>query len=151
MAEDQLREMGIDLPDAPEPVAEYVPSVRTGNLVFLSGTLPLADGELTATGKVGDDLDVEAGKDAARQACLNSLAGLRAELGSLDRVRRIVRIVVHVNSADGFAKQHEVADGASTLLGKVFGEKGRHSRLALGAPGLPLDSPVELDLIAEVE
>lgn len=151
MAEDQLKEMGIDLPPAPEPVADYVPAARTGNLLFVSGTLPMEDGDLAHQGKVGRDLDVEAGRTAARQACLNSLAILRAELGSLDRVRRIVRMVAHVNSADGFTDQHRVADGASQLLGEVFGDKGRHSRLALGAPELPLDSAVELDVIAEVE
>lgn len=151
MAEDKLKKMGLKLPEAPKPVAAYVPAVRTGNLLFLSGTLPMEDGELAYVGKVGDDLTVEEGYQAARQAVLNSLATVRAELGSLDRVRRVVRLVAHVNSAPGFTDQHKVANGASELLGDLFGAKGEHSRLALGAPELPLDAAVELDLVVEVE
>lgn len=151
MAEDKLQEMGIDLPEAPEPVAEYVPAVRTGNLVFVSGQLPVRDGDLRFEGKVGSDLTVEEGQEAAELAAVNALAIVRAELGSLDRVRRVVRMVAHVNSADGFTEQHTVADGASELLGELFGKRGRHSRLALGAPELPLDAAVELDTIFEVE
>lgn len=151
--EQRLKELGLDLPAAPEPVAAYIPAVRTGDLVFVSGQLPMVDGELSATGKVGDggDLTVEEGQEAARQACLNALAVVRAEVGGLDRVRRVVRLVAHVNSAPGFTEQHLVANGASELLQDVLGEAGRHSRLALGAPELPLDAPVELDLIVEVE
>lgn len=151
MAEDKLRELGIDLPKAPEPVAEYVPAVRTGNLVFVSGQLPVRDGDLRFEGKVGSDLTVEEAKEAAELAAVNALAIVRAELGSLDRVRRVVRMVAHVNSADGFTEQHLVANGASELLGELFGKRGRHSRLALGAPELPLDAAVELDTIFEVE
>lgn len=151
MAEDKLQEMGIDLPEAPEPVAEYVPAVRTGNLVFVSGQLPVRDGDLLHEGKVGSDLTVEEAKEAAELAAVNALAIVRAELGSLDRVRRVVRMVAHVNSADGFTEQHLVANGASELLGELFGKRGRHSRLALGAPELPLDAAVELDTIFEVE
>lgn len=155
--EQRLKELGYELPPAPEPVAAYVPAVRSGDLVFVSGQLPVEDGELVATGKVGGeggkegDLTVAEAQAAARRACLNALAVVRAEVGSLSKVRRVVRLVAHVNSAPGFTDQHLVANGASELLADVFGEAGRHSRLALGAPELPLDAPVELDLIVEVE
>lgn len=158
--EQRLKELGHELPPAPEPVAAYVPAVRSGDLVFVSGQLPVEDGELVATGKVGGkggeagkegDLTVEEAQAAARRACLNALAVVRAEVGRLSKVRRVVRLVAHVNSAPGFTDQHLVANGASELLADVFGEAGRHSRLALGAPELPLDAPVELDLIVEVE
>ncbi len=149
-AEARLKEQGIELPAPAAPVGAYVPAVRAGGLVLTAGQLPSIAGRLTATGKVPADVPVEAGQAAARQACLNALAALRAELGSLDAVARVVRLNVFVNSSPGFTEQAKVANGASELLAEVFGEAGRHTRCAIGAAELPLNAPVELDLIVEV-
>ncbi len=149
MIAERLQELGIALPPAPKPVAIYVPAVRSGNLLFISGQLPLADGKLLQTGKLGAEVEVERGKAAARQATLNALAIAQDALGSLDAVTRVVRLVCHVASAPGFMDQHLVANGASELLGNIFGEPGRHARLALGAAELPLNAPVEVELILE--
>jgi enamine deaminase RidA (YjgF/YER057c/UK114 family) len=148
--EARLKALGIELPPPPKPVASYVPAVRTGNLVFLSGQGPVAAGKPTVTGKVGAELTEEQGNRAARATILNSLAVLRAEIGSLDRVRRIVKLVGWVNSAPGFARQPWVINGASDLLVEIFGEAGRHARSAVGANELPLGIPVEIELIVEV-
>lgn len=148
-AEGQLTALGLTLPPAPKPVASYVPAVRSGNLVFLSGILPMKDGKPAWTGKLGRDLTVDQGMEAARVACLNALAVIRAELGSLDAVTRIVRLSGHVASAEGFTQQPAVVNGASDLLVSIFGDAGRHARLALGAQELPLGAAVELELIIE--
>ena len=146
----RLRELGIDLPSAPKPVATYIPAVRAGDLLFLSGVIPFRDGSLVAEGKVGRELSVEQGYEAARVALLNALAIVKGELGTLDRVRKVVRLVGHVASAEGFAQQPAVVNGASDLLVKIFGDAGRHARVAVGAAELPLHAPVELDLIIHV-
>lgn len=148
-AEKKLKELGIELPEAAKPVGAYIPTVRTGNLVLTSGQLPMAGGELLSTGKVPSDVSLEAAQTAARAAVLNALSAVRAEVGSLDAITRIVRANVFVNSAAGFTDQAKVANGASELLVEVFGEAGRHTRCALGAAELPLNAPVELDLIVE--
>jgi enamine deaminase RidA (YjgF/YER057c/UK114 family) len=148
-AEDQLTALGLTLPSAPKPVASYVPAVRSGNLLFLSGILPMKDGKPVWTGKLGRELTVEQGAEAARLACLNALAVIRAELGSLNAVTRIVRLGGHVASADGFTQQPAVVNGASDLLVSIFGDAGRHARLALGAHELPLGAAIELELIIE--
>ncbi len=148
-AEDQLITLGLTLPPAPKPVASYVPAVRSGNLLFLSGILPMKDGKPAWTGKLGRELTVEQGAEAARWACLNALAVVRAELGSLNAVTRIVRLGGHVASADGFTQQPAVVNGASDLLVSIFGEAGRHARLALGTHELPLGAAIELELIIE--
>jgi enamine deaminase RidA (YjgF/YER057c/UK114 family) len=149
MIDDRLKELGITLPPAPQPLAVYVPAVRSGNLLFISGQLPMLDGRLPETGKVGAGLDVDQAQAAARRATLNALAIAKDTLGSLDQISRVVRMVAHVASAPGFTEQHLVANGASELLGEIFGEIGRHARLALGAAELPLDAPVEIELILE--
>ena len=149
--ETRLSELNISLPPAAKPVGAYVAAVRTGNLVFTAGQLPLRDGELIAAGHVPADVDVETGQAAARQAALNALAALKAEVGSLDAVTRIVRVNCFVNSSAGFTDQAKVANGASKVLRDVFGDVGVHTRCAIGAAELPLDAPVELDLIVEVE
>jgi enamine deaminase RidA (YjgF/YER057c/UK114 family) len=149
--EQALTQLGIVLPAPPKPVATYVPAVRAGRLLFLSGVIPFQDGRVILTGKVGRDLSVEQGYEAARIALLNALAIVRSELGTLDRVVRCVRMVGYVASAEGFVQQPAVINGASDLLVKVFGEAGRHARVALGAAELPLNAPVELELIVEVE
>ena len=149
-AEARLNRLGVVLPPPPKPVANYLPVVRSGRLLFLSGMLPFLDGHLTATGRLGDPLTVEAGRAAARTALLNGLAVIRAETGSLDAVSRIVRLAVHVASDPAFTTQPAVANGASDLLVQIFGDAGRHARLALAAPVLPLNAPVELELIVEI-
>jgi enamine deaminase RidA (YjgF/YER057c/UK114 family) len=151
MIAERLQQLGIVLPAAPKPLAVYIPAVRTGSLLFVSGQLPLVDGALQQTGHLGSDLTVEEGQAAARVATLNALAMANDLLGTLDLVSRVVRMVCHVASAAGFTQQHLVANGASQLLGEVFGESGRHARLALGAAELPLNAPVEVELILEVQ
>jgi enamine deaminase RidA (YjgF/YER057c/UK114 family) len=146
----RLRELGVELPAAPKPVANYVPAVRTGRLLFLSGVLPMREGRLSCTGKLGKELTVEQGAEAARLALLNALAIVKGELGSLDRVAKVVRMTGHVASAEGFAQQPAVINGASDLLVALFGDQGRHARVAVGAAELPLNAPVELDLIIEL-
>lgn len=148
--EARLTELGITLPPAPKPVATYIPAVRSGNLLFLSGTGPFKDGAIVYAGKLGKDLTVEQGYEAARLTLLNALAMVRQELGTLDRVTRIVRLTGHVASAEGFTQQPAVINGASDLLVQIFGEAGRHARLALGAAELPLNMAIELELILQV-
>jgi enamine deaminase RidA (YjgF/YER057c/UK114 family) len=150
-AEARIAELGLELPPAPAPVASYVPVVVSGSLAFVAGQIPLAEGRLMWSGKLGADLDVEAGSQAARRCAMQALSVLRDALGSLDRVRRVVKVTVWVASAEGFTDQPKVANGASDLLAEVFGEAGRHARASVGAPELPLGSPVEVEIIAEVE
>lgn len=149
-AEERLIALGLTLPPPPTPVASYVPAVRSGDLLFLSGILPMKDGRPAWTGKLGRELTVEQGAEAARLACLNALAVVKAELGSLDAVARIVRLGGHVASAEGFTQQPAVVNGASDLLVAIFGDAGRHARLALGAAELPLGAAIELELIVRV-
>ncbi|TLY38426.1 MAG: RidA family protein [Nitrospirae bacterium] len=148
--EAKLKQLNIVLPAAPQPVASYIPAVRAGDLLFLSGTGPFKDGKIVFAGKLGRDLTVEQGYEAARLTVLNALAIVRKELGSLDRVLRIVRVSGHVASADGFTQQPAVINGASELLVEIFGEAGRHARLALGAAELPLNMAIELELILQI-
>jgi enamine deaminase RidA (YjgF/YER057c/UK114 family) len=150
-AEERLFRLGLDLPPAPAPVASYLPVVRSGGLAFVAGQVPLAEGALMWTGKLGAELDVETGVEAARRCGLQALAALRAELGSLDRIKRIVRLSVFVASAEGFTDQPKVANGASDLMAEVFGEAGRHARIAVGVSELPLGAPVEVEVLAEVD
>lgn len=149
-AEARLAELGITVPDVVPPVAAYVPTVRTGNLVFTSGQLPMSEGAMPAVGKVGGSVTPEQGYDAARQSALNALAAVKAEIGSLDAVKRVVKVVVFVASTPHFTGQPQVANGASEFLGEVFGDAGKHARSAVGVSGLPLDAPVEVELIVEV-
>ncbi len=148
--EEKLKELGLSLPAAPKPVANYVPVVRVGDLLFLSGVLPSRDGQLVMTGKLGAGLSVEQGRQAAQLAVLNALAIIKAEVGSLNHVQRIVKMIGHIASAEGFADQPQVLNGASDLLVSVFGEKGRHARVAVGAMELPRHAPVEIELIIQV-
>jgi enamine deaminase RidA (YjgF/YER057c/UK114 family) len=148
--EARLQALGIQLPAVSPPIASYVPAVRTGNLIYLAGQGPITGGKPTVTGKVGAELTEEQGNRVARETILNSLAVLRAEIGSLDRVRRIVKLVGWVNSAPGFTRQPWVINGASDLLVEIFGDAGKHARSAVGANELPLNIPVEIELIVEV-
>ena len=148
--EEQLKEIGIELPQAPKPVATYIPAVRAGNLLFLSGVLPMQNGQLAFTGKLGRDLTVEQGMQAAKMALLNALAIAKQELGTLDRITRVVKVVGHVASAEGFTDQPQVLNGASDLLVEIFGDAGRHARVAIGAAELPRRAAVEIEVILAV-
>jgi enamine deaminase RidA (YjgF/YER057c/UK114 family) len=148
--EEKLTSLGLKLPEAPKPVATYVPAVQTGNLLFLSGVLPMRNGQLAFTGKLGRDLTVPEGIEAAKVAILNALAIAKQELGSLDRITRVVKVVGHVASADGFAEQPQVLNGASDLLVAIFGDAGRHARVATGAAELPRGAAVEIEVILAV-
>ena len=148
--EARLREAGIELPPTPRAVANYVAAVRSGNLVFLAGQGPISRGKPLMTGKVGAEISEQEGYRAARLSTLNLLSALRAEVGSLDRVRRIVKVTAWVNSAPGFTRQSFVVNGASDLLVRIFGEAGRHARTSVSANELPLNIPVEIDMVVEV-
>jgi len=148
--EERLTELGLTLPSESAPLAAYVPAVRSGNLIFTSGQLPRLGGELQATGKVGAEVDAEQAKELAKICALNALAAVKAEIGDLARVRRVVKVVGFVASAPDFTGQPGVINGASELLGEVFGDTGRHARSAVGVAVLPLDAPVEVEVIVEV-
>jgi len=147
--EERLRQLQIELPPPAIPLARYVPAVLSGNLLFISGQLPLRDGSLLARGRLGAEVSLEEGVQAARAAAINALAVARSALGSLDRITRIVRLVGHVAATPEFIDHPRVVDGASELLADLFGERGKHARVALGAVSLPLGAPVELELIME--
>ena len=142
--------MGLPLPTVVPPLAAYVPAVRTGNYVYTSGQLLMVEGTMPATGKVGAGVSAEQGKDLARLCALNALAAVKAEIGELSRVRRVVKVVGFVASAPDFTGQPGVVNGASELLGEVFGDAGIHARSAVGVAALPLDAPVEVELIVEI-
>jgi enamine deaminase RidA (YjgF/YER057c/UK114 family) len=148
--EERLQTLGYSLPDAPAPLATYVPAVRTGNLVYTSGQLPTVSGDLKARGQVGLDLQEDEARDAARTATLNALAAIRSVV-ALDDIVRVVHVTGYVASADGFTDQPAVVNGASDLLVDLFGDAGKHSRAAVGVWLLPLGAPVEIDLIVEVK
>ncbi|MGV3731770.1 MAG: RidA family protein [Microcella sp.] len=147
--EARLAELGISIPAVTKPVAAYVPAVATGNLVMTAGQLPFVDGALPATGKVGAEVAADDAVGYARTAVLNALAAAQSVIGSLDRVTRVVKVVVFVASAPDFTGQPAVANGASTVLGEIFGERGQHARSAVGVAVLPLDAPVEVELTLE--
>lgn len=148
--EQRLNESNLELPAPPTPLANYVPVVRVGDLLFLSGVLPSRDGQLIMTGKLGRELTVEQGAEAARVAVLNALSIIRNETGSLDAVKQIVKMVGHVASDSGFTDQPRVLNGASDLLVALFGDAGRHARVAVGAAELPRNAPVEIELIVQI-
>ena len=146
----KLKELGIELPAVAAPIAAYVPAVRTGNLVFTSGQLPTVDGKLVATGKVGAEIDVEVAKATAERAALNGLAAIAALIGDLDKVERVVKVTGFVAVDPAFTNHSGVVNGASEFLGKVFGERAAHARSSIGMASLPLDAPVEIELVVEV-
>jgi enamine deaminase RidA (YjgF/YER057c/UK114 family) len=148
--EERLASLGIELPAPPSPLGSYVPAVTSGSLVFLSGMLPLKEGRLVSTGKLGAGISTEEGAALTRLAAINALCVLKAHLGSLDMVSRCVRICGYIASSQGFTEQPSVLNGASDLMAEVFGEAGRHARAAVGVSVLPLDSPVEVEFVFEV-
>lgn len=149
--EGKLKEMGIELPQAPKPVATYVPAVRAGEFVYTSGQITMVQGELKYKGKLGKDLTVQEGYQAARICALNALSAIRGVVGSLDEIKQIVKVVGFVNSAEGFIEQPQVINGASDLLAEIFGAAGQHARSAVGVNGLPLDTAVEVEMIVRVK
>jgi enamine deaminase RidA (YjgF/YER057c/UK114 family) len=148
--EDRLAELGLAVPEVAKPVASYVPAVRSGSQIFTSGQLPMRSGQLMMTGKVGAEVSPEDAADCARQCALNAIAAVKAELGDLDRVKRVVKVVCFVASAPDFTGQPQVANGASELLGTAFADAGVHARSAVGVSSLPMDAPVEVEILVEV-
>jgi enamine deaminase RidA (YjgF/YER057c/UK114 family) len=146
----RLEQLGVSLPSPAVPVAAYVPCVRTGNLVFVSGQVPVVDGKPSQLGRLGDEVDLQDGRAAARTCAINLLAALKTERGELSRVRRVVKLTGFVASTPDFTDQPKVANGASELFGEVFGDAGRHARAAVGVAALPLGVPVEVEAIVEV-
>ena len=146
----RLRDAGYELPEVPIPAGSYVPATRSGALVFTAGQLPLVDGGLAYAGKVGKDVGVEEAAECAQICALNALVAASEEAGSLDNIGRIVKVTGFVASASGFNRQPEVVNGASDFLGKIFGDSGKHARSAVGVAELPLNAPVEVEIIVEV-
>lgn len=149
--EKRLSTMGVTLPAAAAPAANYVPYVRAGNLLFPSGQLPIKDGKLAFTGLLGRDVDTATGKEAAKYCAINILAQAKAALGDLEKIRRLVKINIYVASAPDFTEQHLVGNGASDFLAEVLGERGKHARVAVGMASLPLNASVEIESVFEVE
>ena len=148
--EKRLTDLGVTLPAAAAPAANYLPFARSGNLLFTAGQLPLKDGKLQATGLLGRDVDTAAGKEAAKLCAINILAQAKAALGDLEKIRRVVKITVFVASSPDFTEQHLVANGASDFLFAALGERGKHARSAVGTASLPLNAAVEIEAIIEV-
>jgi enamine deaminase RidA (YjgF/YER057c/UK114 family) len=148
--EERLAELGLTVPEVAKPVAVYVPAVRSGNQVFTSGQLPIRSGELIATGKVGSGVTEEEAYACAQQCALNAIAAINAEVGDLSQVKRVVKVVVFVASSPDFTRQPQVANGASELLGTVFADAGVHARSAVGVVALPLNAPVEVEVLVEL-
>lgn len=149
--EQKISELGLTLPSVAPPAGSYLPSVTSGNLVFTAGQIPLVEGKLAATGKVGSEISLDKAQELARICLLNGLAAVKSELGDLQRVKRIVKIVGFVSSDPSFTQQPQVINAASDLLAEIFGEAGRHARSAVGVAVLPLDAPVEIELIVEFD
>ena len=149
--ENTLKEIGLILPEAPKPVAAYIPAKQTGKLVFTAGQLPMVNGELISKGLLGQDVEIDEANKAARICTLNALAAIKGVIGDLDRIKQIVRVVGYVASVPTFTQQPAVVNGASELLLEIFGENGKHARSAVGMAVLPLNSSVEIELTVEVE
>lgn len=148
--ERRLKQLGHKLEEAPKPLASYIPTVRVGKLLFVSGVLPRMGDKMPYAGKLGRELTLEQGQEAARLAVLNALSAVKGELGSLNKVKRIVKVTGYVASAEGFRDQHKVVNGASDLLGELFGERGKHARASIGVYELPLGAPIEIELIVQI-
>jgi enamine deaminase RidA (YjgF/YER057c/UK114 family) len=148
---ERLNQLGIVLPEPPKPVAAYIPAKQSGNMVFTAGQLPMVNGELISKGLLGQDVEIENAKNAAKICTLNALAAIKGLIGDLDRIKQIVRVVGYVASVPTFTQQPAVVNGASELLLEIFGENGKHARSALGMSALPLNASVEIELTVEVE
>lgn len=150
MFEEKIQQLGIKIPAAAKPLAAYIPALQVGNLVMTSGQVPILDGVVKFQGKVGKDLSEEEGKEAAKLCALNCLGAIKSVIGSLDKIKRVVKLTVFVNSAAGFTAQPKVANGASELVVEIFGEAGKHTRSAVGVSELPLNSAVEIEMMVEL-
>lgn len=151
MFEEKIKQLGFELPEVAKPLAAYIPAKKVGNLVMTSGQVPIVKGEMKYSGKVGSDLSEADAQKAAEICALNCLAAIKSIIGSLDAVEEVVKLTVFVNSADGFTSQPKVANGASELIGKIFGDKGLHVRSAVGVNQLPLNAAVEIEMIVRVK
>ena len=151
MIEQRIKELGYELPEAPKPVAAYIPAVQSGNLVFTAGQIPIKNGQLLYKGKLGDNIDIDTGQDAARLTALNCLSVIKSLIGDLDRINRIVKLTVFVNGIDDFADAPKVANGASEFLVQLFEDAGKHARSAVGVSGLPIGACVETEMIVELK
>jgi enamine deaminase RidA (YjgF/YER057c/UK114 family) len=149
--EAKVKEMGLTIPEVAKPVAAYVPAIQVGDYVYTSGQIPFVEGKLAFAGKLGSDLKLEQGYDAAKICALNCLAAVKSVLGSLDKIEQIVKVVGFVNSAPGFTDQPKVVNGASELVGNIFGKQGEHSRSAVGVSELPINAAVEVEMIIKVK
>ena len=151
MIEEKLKELGIVIPEAPKPLAAYIPAVQVEKYIYTSGQLPMQDGQLKFKGKLGKDQSVDEGRQAAEICALNCLGVVKSIIGNLDNIERVIKLTVFVNSADGFTEQPKVANGASELLVKIFGDNGKHVRSAVGVSELPIDAAVEAEMIVKVK
>lgn len=151
MIEEKIKAAGFELPETPKPLAAYIPALKTGKYVYTSGQIPMVKGELKYAGKIGKDLTVEDGQKAAQICALNALSAIKGVAGNLDNIERIIKVVVFVNSADGFTGQPKVANGASEFLGEIFGDAGKHVRSAVGVNELPINSAVEIEMIVSLK
>ncbi|MFO7445434.1 MAG: RidA family protein [Ignavibacteriaceae bacterium] len=151
MFEAKIKELGIEIPEAPKPLAAYVPAVLIDGFVYTAGQVPLVKGEIKYTGAAGRDFNEEEGSKAAEICALNCLGAVKGVIGSLDKIEQVVKLTVFVNSADGFGNQPQVANGASELIGKIFGDKGAHARSAVGVNGLPRNAAVEVEMIVKIK
>ena len=149
--EAKVKELGLTLPEAPKPVAAYVPAVKVEEYVYTSGQIPFVNGELKFKGKLGKELTLEQGYEAAKVCALNCLAVIKGQIGSLDNIKQIVKVTGFVSSASGFNDQPKVINGASELLGEIFGEQGQHARAAVGVNELPVDAAVEVEMVVKVK
>jgi enamine deaminase RidA (YjgF/YER057c/UK114 family) len=150
MIEERIKELGYQLPETPKPVAAYVPALLVDNLVFTAGQIPLFNGEVKFKGKLGKDIMIDEGRKAAETCALNCLAAVKGVIRDLDKIEQIIKLTVFVNSTESFTSQPQVANGASELIEKIFGEKGKHVRSAVGVNELPLDAAVEIEMIVKI-
>jgi len=151
MIEEKIKELGYKVPEGPKPLAAYIPVTKVDNLVFTAGQLPMVDGKLIAEGKLGADVSNELGTKAAEICALNCLSVIKSEIGDLENIEQIVKVTVFVNSADGFTAQPQIANGASEFLVNIFGDAGKHVRSAVGVNELPINAPVEIEMIVKVK
>lgn len=151
MIEERIKDLGFDVPEAPKPLAAYIPALIEGSLVYTAGQLPMASGQLKFKGKLGSEVTEEEGQKAAELCALNCLSVIKSAAGSLDKIERIIKVTVFVNSADGFTMQPKVANGASEFFVKIFGEQGKHVRSAVGVNELPLNAACEVEIIAKLK
>jgi len=151
MIEEKIKALGYDLPKAPKPLAAYIPAIRVDNLVFTAGQLPMVEGKLISEGKLGGEVSNETGIKAAEICALNCLSVIKSEIGNLEEIEQVVKVTVFVNSAEGFTAQPRIANGASEFLVNIFGEAGKHVRSAVGVNELPINAPVEIEMIVKVK